>query len=146
VNGAIVPAREAVVSVFDRSFLYGNAVFEGLRCYDGRLFKLAEHTERLFRSAGAIGITVPMTREALNDAVRRTVRASGFSNAHIRPQVSRGAAWKLGLYPAIDRYQFSGNSAACGSGTWPWGYSTSMPRISVMNTSHTPLTSEPSSR
>lgn len=97
VNGEMVTAQEATLSVFDRGFLYGDAVFEGLRCHDGRIFKLTEHTERLFRSAAAVGITVPMTRQAFNDAVKRAVRANGFANAHIRPQVSRGVAWKLGL-------------------------------------------------
>ena len=98
-NGEMVPMREARVSVFDRAFQYGDGVFEGMRCYDGRIFKLKEHTERLFRSARMIGIEMPLDKAAFNEAVKRVVRENGFREAHIKPVVSRGTAWKLGLDP-----------------------------------------------
>ncbi len=99
VNGEMVPAREAKVSVFDRAFQYGDGVFEGIRCYDGRIFKLMEHTDRLFRSAKMIGIKMPLTGTEFNEAVKMVVRVNNFRDAHIRPIVSRGTAWKLGLDP-----------------------------------------------
>jgi branched-chain amino acid aminotransferase len=98
-NGEMVPLQDAKISVFDRGFQYGDSVFEGLRCYDGRIFKLNEHTDRLYRSAQAIGIAIPMSKEEFSSAVKRVVRENGFQNAHIKPIVSRGVAWKLGLDP-----------------------------------------------
>lgn len=99
VNGEMVLWNEAKISVFDRGFQYGDGVFEGLRSYDGRIFKLREHTERLYRSAQAIGIVIPLTKEEFCDAVKRVIRENGFRNAHIKPQVTRGNAPKLGLDP-----------------------------------------------
>lgn len=99
VNGEMVPWKDAKVSVFDRAFQYGDGVYEGLRCYDGRIFKLKEHTERLFRSATMVGIKMPMAKEAFNEAVKKVIRENNFRNAHIKPLVSRGTAWKLGLDP-----------------------------------------------
>jgi branched-chain amino acid aminotransferase len=99
VNGEMVPMREAKISVFDRGFQYGDGVFEGLRAYDGKIFKLREHTDRLFRSAKAINIEIPLSKEEFNEAVKRVVRENGFRDAHIKPQVTRGIAWKLGLDP-----------------------------------------------
>jgi branched-chain amino acid aminotransferase len=91
--------KEAKISVFDRGFQYGDGVFEGLRAYDGKIFKLREHTDRLFRSAKAINIVMPISKEEFNGAVKRVVRENGFRDAHIKPQVTRGIAWKLGLDP-----------------------------------------------
>jgi branched-chain amino acid aminotransferase len=99
VNGEMVPMKEAKISVFDRGFQYGDGVFEGLRAYDGRIFKLKEHTDRLFRSAKAINIVMPISKEGFNEAVKRVIRENGFREAHIKPQVTRGIAWKLGLDP-----------------------------------------------
>lgn len=99
VNGAMLPMNEAKISVFDRGFQYGDGVFEGLRAYEGRIFKLREHTDRLFRSAKAININIPLTKGEFSDAVKRVVRENGFQDAHIKPQVTRGTAWKLGLDP-----------------------------------------------
>lgn len=99
VNGDLVKWREAKVSVFDRAFQYGDGVFEGMRCYDGKIYKLKEHTDRLFRSAGMIGIKMPISKEEFAEAVKLVVRENGFSSAHIKPVVSRGTAWKLGLDP-----------------------------------------------
>jgi branched-chain amino acid aminotransferase len=99
VNGEMVPMREAKISVFDRGFQYGDGVFEGLRAYDGKIFKLKEHTERLFRSARAVNIPMPITKDEFSKAVKRVVRENKFQDAHIKPQVTRGTAWKLGLDP-----------------------------------------------
>ncbi len=99
VNGEIVPMKDAKVSVFDRGFQYGDGVFEGLRAYDGKIFKLREHTDRLFRSAKAINIQMPITKDEFSEAVKRVVRENKFQDAHIKPQVTRGIAWKLGLDP-----------------------------------------------
>jgi branched-chain amino acid aminotransferase len=99
VNGEMIPMKDAKISVFDRAFQYGDGVFEGLRAYDGKIFKLKEHTDRLFRSARALNIQIPITRDEFGEAVKRVVRENNFQNAHIKPQVTRGIAWKLGLDP-----------------------------------------------
>ena len=99
VNGEMLAWKDAKISVFDRSFQYGDGVFEGMRCYDGRIFKLKEHTERLFRSARMLGIEIPMSEEAFSEAVKEVLRVNDFRDAHIKPVVSRGTAWKLGLDP-----------------------------------------------
>jgi branched-chain amino acid aminotransferase len=100
VNGEMVPMREAKVSVFDRGFQYGDAVFEGLRAYSGRIFKLREHIDRLFRSAEFVNIKIPLTKNQFCDAIKLVVRENNFLDAHIKPQVTRGTAWKLGLDPS----------------------------------------------
>ena len=69
VNGAMLPMDESKISVFDRGFQYGDGVFEGLRAYEGRIFKLREHTDRLFRSAKAVNINIPLTKDEFSDAV-----------------------------------------------------------------------------
>jgi branched-chain amino acid aminotransferase len=99
VNGEMVPWNNASISVFDRGFQYGDGVFEGMRCYDGRIFKLTEHTDRLFRSARAVHIEMPLSKGEFNAAVKRVLRENGFRDAHIKPQVTRGTAPKLGLDP-----------------------------------------------
>jgi branched-subunit amino acid aminotransferase/4-amino-4-deoxychorismate lyase len=73
VNGEMVPWDEARISVFDRGFQYGDGVFEGMRCYDGRIFKLKEHTDRLFRSARAVHIEVPISKDEFNQAVKGVI-------------------------------------------------------------------------
>ena len=99
VNGEMVPWNEAKISVFDRGFQYGDGVFEGMRCYDGRIFKLQEHTDRLFRSAKAVHIEIPLSKQDFNRAVKSVVRENDFREAHLKPQVTRGTAPKLGLDP-----------------------------------------------
>ena len=61
-NGKIVPEKQAVVSVFDHGLLYGDGVFEGIRAYNGRVFKLEEHVERLYKSAAAIALKIPVSK------------------------------------------------------------------------------------
>jgi len=99
VNGEMVPMREAKISVFDRTFQYGDGVFEGIRAYDGRIFKLKEHVDRLYRSAVAIRIEIPLTKAVFCEEIKRVVRENAFKDAHIKPQVSRGNAFNLGLNP-----------------------------------------------
>jgi len=68
-NGEFVPEAEAKVSVFDHGFLYGDGVFEGIRAYNGRVFKLPEHVERLFESAKTLLLDIPLSREAVAAAL-----------------------------------------------------------------------------
>lgn len=97
-NGKMVPATEARVSVFDHGFLYGDGIFEGIRAYEGRVFKLPEHLDRLYDSAKSILLQIPYTREALSDAVCATVRENQLTDAYIRLVISRGTG-DLGLDP-----------------------------------------------
>lgn len=97
-DGSYVPEEEAAVSVFDHGLLYGDGVFEGIRAYNGRIFRLAEHIDRLFDSAKAIDLTVPLSREEFAGVIRETLRKNGLTNAYIRPIVTRGAG-TMGLDP-----------------------------------------------
>jgi len=100
VDGNIVPRARACVSVFDASFQSGDAVWEGLRLYHGVVFKLAEHLDRLYRSAKAVEIAILMDRAALGDAVYATLRANDFRDGvHIRLMVSRGERRTSGMDP-----------------------------------------------
>jgi branched-chain amino acid aminotransferase len=97
-NGKLVPKEEAKVSVFDHGFLYGDGVFEGIRIYNGRIFKLKEHIERLYASAHAIDLKPPLTQEELLQATVETVRANNLGDGYIRIVISRGEG-DLGLDP-----------------------------------------------
>ncbi|MBN1314443.1 MAG: branched-chain-amino-acid transaminase [Anaerolineales bacterium] len=90
VNGKILPVSQAGIPVFDRGFEYGDGVFEGLLCYGSRLFKCDEHLDRLYRSATAVRIPIPMTRDEFKEIIKKTVRANGFRHAHIKPFITRG--------------------------------------------------------
>jgi branched-chain amino acid aminotransferase len=91
IDGAIVPPERAVVSVLDRGFLYGDGLFESLRVYGGRPFARDEHIARLARSAGAIGIALPIPEAQLVAELEAAVGASGFDEAYVRITVTRGA-------------------------------------------------------
>ncbi len=97
-NGQLVPAEDAKISVFDHGLLYGDGVFEGIRAYNGRVFKLHEHIDRLYRSAHCIMLDIPMTKDEMVQAVVETVRANGLRDAYIRLVVTRGVG-DLGLDP-----------------------------------------------
>jgi branched-chain amino acid aminotransferase len=97
-NGTTRSKEDATVSVYDHGYLYGDGVFEGIRVYDGRIFKLEEHLERLYDSARHILLEIPLSRDAMRDAIVSTVRASGLREAYIRPVVSRGPG-DLGIDP-----------------------------------------------
>ena len=76
-DGKFVPAEEAAVSVYDHGLLYGDGVFEGIRAYNGRVFRLEEHVKRLYDSAKAIMLEIPMTEEEMAAAIRETLRKNG---------------------------------------------------------------------
>ena len=75
INGNLLPKEQAVVSVFDHGFLYGDGVFEGIRVYGGKVFLLREHVDRLYESARAIRLIIPITIEEMMKAVNDTVQA-----------------------------------------------------------------------
>ena len=88
----------AMISVYDHGLLYGDGVFEGIRVYGGKIFKLAEHLDRLYDSAQAIWLTIPMSKEEMAQVTEEAVRRSGITEAYIRHVVSRGVG-DLGLDP-----------------------------------------------
>ena len=97
-NGEYVEKEDAKVSVFDHGLLYGDGVFEGIRLYDGCVFKLEEHLERLEFSAKAILLDLPLTRDEFREAVCETCRRNQMRNGYVRLVVTRGAG-HLGLTP-----------------------------------------------
>jgi branched-chain amino acid aminotransferase len=99
-NGKMVPEAQAKVSVFDHGLLYGDGVFEGIRAYNGRVFKLEEHIERLYMSAKAICLDIGMDPEAMSRAVVKTCKANGLRDGYIRLVVTRGVG-TLGLNPYL---------------------------------------------
>jgi branched-chain amino acid aminotransferase len=98
VNGRFVPREEAKVSVFDNGYLFGDGVFEGIRAYGGRIFRLEEHIDRLFDSAKAIWLRIPGSHQEMMDICADTCAANGLDSAYIRLVVSRGEG-DLGLDP-----------------------------------------------
>jgi branched-chain amino acid aminotransferase len=98
IDGQYFDRDTAVVSVFDHGLLYGDGVFEGIRVYDGRVFRLAQHIERLYHSAKAIWLDIPMDRAAMAEMVEGAVAKSGLAEAYIRLVVTRGKG-DLGLDP-----------------------------------------------
>jgi branched-chain amino acid aminotransferase len=97
-SGKLVGEEHATVSVFDHGLLYGDGVFEGIRAYNGRVFKLEEHTDRLYRSAQAIDLKITMSKAEMNAAVVKTCLANGILNGYVRLVVTRGVG-TLGLNP-----------------------------------------------
>ena len=98
-DGKLVPKEQAVVSVFDHGFLYGDGVFEGIRVYDGNVFRLKEHIDRLYESARTIALEIPLTASEMIQATVDTVAANEKKDAYIRLVVSRGPG-DLGIDPA----------------------------------------------
>jgi len=98
VNGQLVDKEKAVVSVFDHGLLYGDGVFEGIRAYNGRVFKLKEHLDRLWNSARAIMLDISLSKKAMEEAVLATLKANRLRDAYIRLIVTRGEG-DLGLDP-----------------------------------------------
>ena len=97
-NDRLVPEEEARVSVFDHGLLYGDGVFEGLRSYSGRVFRLDAHIDRLWASARAIALEIPLTKDAVAKAVNDTLAANKLVDGYVRLVVTRGAG-SLGLDP-----------------------------------------------
>ena len=98
IDGVYYPKSKAAVSVFDHGLLYGDGVFEGIRAYNGIVFKLKEHISRLYRSAHALMLEIPLAEEAMIQAVLDTLRKNGLQDAYIRLVVTRGVG-DLGLDP-----------------------------------------------
>ncbi len=97
-NGDFVPQDQAVTSIYDHGFLYGDGVFEGIRAYNGRVFRLDEHIDRLYDSAMAIMLDIPLSKDEMKQAILETLRVNDLVDAYIRPIVSRGIG-DLGLDP-----------------------------------------------
>ncbi|MEW5919543.1 MAG: branched-chain-amino-acid transaminase [Bacillota bacterium] len=97
-DGVYLPREEARISVFDHGYLYGDGIFEGIRAYDGRVFKLMEHLERLYEGAHHIMLEIPLTPQEMEAATMETMRRNGLKDAYIRIVVSRGVG-DLGLDP-----------------------------------------------
>ncbi|TEB07987.1 Branched-chain-amino-acid aminotransferase [Pelotomaculum schinkii] len=97
-NGEFVPEERAVVSVFDHGLLYGDGVFEGIRAYHGRVFKLGDHLDRLYDGARAIALEIPVAKEEMQEIVLETLRRNDLRDAYIRLVVTRGVG-DLGLDP-----------------------------------------------
>src|SRR5579872_2394440 len=98
IDGKYPNERDAKISVFDHGLLYGDGIFEGIRAYHGRIFKLKEHIDRLFYSAKAILLTIPISHAQLMDAVVQTCRQNEVHDGYIRLVVTRGSG-TLGLNP-----------------------------------------------
>jgi len=98
IDGKFYNERDAKISVFDHGLLYGDGIFEGIRAYNGRVFKLKEHIDRLFYSAKAILLTIPMTHAELMRATVETCRKNKLRDCYIRLVVTRGPG-TLGLNP-----------------------------------------------
>jgi branched-subunit amino acid aminotransferase/4-amino-4-deoxychorismate lyase len=118
INGTLFDKQDAKISVYDHGLLYGDGVFEGLRSYAGNVFRLDEHLARLWNSAKAILLEIPISREQLARAVNDTLKANGLKDAYIRLVVTRGAG-TLGLDPnrtANIAVRLSGAQAVTASG------------------------------
>lgn len=97
-DGRIVPEADAKISVFDHGLLYGDGVFEGIRFYNGRVFRLEEHMRRLYDSAKSILLTIPLSAEEMIGAACETIRANGLRDGYMRLVITRGAG-PMGLNP-----------------------------------------------
>jgi branched-chain amino acid aminotransferase len=84
IDGEYYPKSQAKISVYDHGLLYGDGVFEGIRAYNGVVFKLKEHIDRLYRSAHTIMLQIPMTKEQMINAVLETLRKNNLKDAYIR--------------------------------------------------------------
>src|SRR5678815_2683835 len=98
IDGKYYGERDAKISVFDHGLLYGDGIFEGIRAYNGRVFKLKEHIDRLFYSAKGILLNMPMSHQALMAATVETCRRNKIRDGYIRLLVTRGVG-TLGLNP-----------------------------------------------
>jgi branched-chain amino acid aminotransferase len=96
INGKLFDKADAKISVYDHGLLYGDGVFEGIRVYRGKVFRLREHVDRLYESARSIKLEIPLSRDQMCDAVNNTVRANDKQEGYIRLVVTRGAG-SLGL-------------------------------------------------
>jgi len=100
IDGEFYDKENAKISVFDHGLLYGDGVFEGIRFYDGRVFRLEEHVARLFDSAKAICLNIGLTPAEISEATLETIRQNGLRDGYVRLVVTRGSG-DLGLNPAL---------------------------------------------
>jgi branched-chain amino acid aminotransferase len=98
IGGKLVDKADAKISVYDHGLLYGDGIFEGIRSYDGHVFRLEDHIDRLYDSAKAIHLQIPISRQEMAQSVRDTLAANELKDAYIRLVVTRGAG-SLGLDP-----------------------------------------------
>jgi len=98
IDGKYLPDDQAKISVFDHGFLYGDGVFEGIRAYNGRVFRLKEHLDRMYDSAKTIDLHPPLSKDELAEVICEVLRKNKLENAYIRPIISRGVG-DLGLDP-----------------------------------------------
>src|SRR3954469_18612456 len=98
IDGEFFGEKDAKISVFDHGLLYGDGVFEGIRFYNGRVFRLTEHLTRLYESARSILLEMPLTFEQMEKATLETIAANGLRDGYIRLVVTRGVG-PLGLNP-----------------------------------------------
>ena len=98
IDGEYYPKSQAKISVFDHGLLYGDGVFEGIRAYNGTVFKLKEHIDRMYQSAHSMMLQIPLTKEQVTEAVLQTLRKNNMKDAYIRLVVTRGVG-DLGLDP-----------------------------------------------
>ena len=112
-DSALVPWRDAKIHVLTHALHYASAVFEGVRCYDGTVFKLSEHSQRLIDSAKLLGFDLPWSRDAIDAAVNQTVAANGFADCYVRPIAWRGSE-QMGVAAQRTKPHLA---VAC----WEWG-------------------------
>ena len=96
IDGKLLPKEEAKISIFDHGLLYGDGVFEGIRVYNKKVFLIQEHIDRLYESALAIRLEIPLSKEEMVEAINETVAANKIENGYIRLVITRGAG-SLGL-------------------------------------------------
>jgi branched-chain amino acid aminotransferase len=112
-DGELVPWREAKVHVLTHALHYASCVFEGERMYDGEIFKLTEHNERLFRSAEILDFQIPFTVAEIDEACKQTAASNGLDNCYVRPLAWRGPE-QMGVSAQATRTHVA-------IATWPWG-------------------------
>lgn len=98
IDGEMIDAPDAKISVFDHALLYGDGVFEGIRIYNGRIFECKAHVDRLYESAGSIRLKIPLTPDEMTAAMEKCVAANKIENGYIRLVVTRGVG-TLGIDP-----------------------------------------------
>jgi branched-chain amino acid aminotransferase len=112
-DGALVPWREAKVHILTHALHYASSVFEGERAYDGEIFKLGEHTERLINSASILDFKIPYSAAEINQACRDTVAANKLSDCYVRPVAWRGSE-QMGVSAQATKIHFA-------IAAWDWG-------------------------
>ena len=113
VDGKFYPKSEAKISVYDHGLLYGDGVFEGIKAYNGSVFRLKEHIDRLYKSAHTIMLQIPMTKEEMTKAVIETLKKNNLKEGYIRPLIFVGDG-VMGVHPGKNPIRVS-------IITWPWG-------------------------